>query len=62
MRWSVYFSTSVANETENLNICWSLKNLLVLIYSKLHEKNHVITYTYSIKLYFETVELITLIK
>ena len=23
---------------------WSLKNLQVLIYSKLHKKNHVITY------------------
>ena len=30
---------------------WSLKNLQVLIYSKLHEKNHVITYTKVIVLY-----------
>ena len=32
-----------------VHFCWSLKNLLVLIYSTLHEKNHVITYTYRLR-------------
>ena len=41
---------------------WSLKNLQVLIYSKLHEKNHVITYTKVIVLYCILLVLVNNIK
>ena len=33
-----------ARRASSLQVLWSLKNLQVLIYYKLHEKNHVITY------------------
>ena len=35
---------SKTNKSIKKHFYWSLKNLQVLIYSKLHEKNHVITY------------------
>ena len=40
-----FFRPQIAKPVGRVQFCQSLKNLLVLIYSKLHEKNHVITYT-----------------